>query len=174
MIRLFTKPLIFLILFQNFLFAQNMNIDDEVRSSVNSNKPIVLFLYRIGCSYCNSMEEFTLDGDEVKEYLESNFKLLFVNVTTDDKIIYQGKTLTGLDFAINVGYNFYPSTLFLNKQGKIDHASVGYENEHDFLVLLQFMKSGAFKDMNLESYKKSIGYLKNNDDEIVDERRHER
>jgi hypothetical protein len=36
------------------------------------------------------------------------------------------------------------------------------------------MKSGSFKNMQLEQYEKSIGYIKNNEDEIVDERQHER
>jgi len=174
MTQYFIKSLIILLLSQTFLFAQDINIDNEVHNSIDSDKPLVIFLHRTGCSYCNSMEEFTLQNDEVKEYLESNFTLLAINITTDKKVTYKGKTTTGLDFAIKIGYNFYPSTLFLNTQGELDYATAGYENEYDFLVLLKFIKSGKFTKLDLESYKKSIGYRQNNENEIVDERKHER
>lgn len=174
MTQFFFKSLIIFMLFQTFLFAQTINIDEEIHNSIGSGKPVVIFLHRVGCSYCNSMEEFTLESDEVKEFIESNFKLLSINVTSDKQVIYKGKEVTGLDFAIKIGYNFYPSTLFLNTQESLDYTSVGYKNEYDFLVLLKFMKSGSFKNMQLEQYEKSIGYIKNNEDEIVDERKHER
>lgn len=174
MTQYFIKPLIILLLSQTFLFAQNINIDNVVHNSIDSGKPVVVFLHRTGCSYCNTMEEFTLQSDDVKEYLENNFKLLSINITTDKKVTYKGKTTTGLDFAIQIGYNFYPSTLFLSKKGELEYASAGYVNEYDFLALLKFIKNDKFKTIDFESYKKSMGYTQNNDNEIVDERKHER
>lgn len=174
MTQSFLKFLITSLFVQTVLLAQNVNLDDAVHHAIDSNKPVVLFLHRVGCSYCNSMEEFTLESDEVKEYIDENFRLFPINITTDKKITYKGKTTTGLDFAIKIGYNFYPSTLFFNQKGELDYAAAGYINEQDFLLILKFIKSGAFHNMDLESYQKSIGYVKDSENEIVDERRHER
>jgi len=97
-----------------------------------------------------------------------------INVSVDKEVIYKHKKSTGLEFAVGTGYNFYPATLFFNKSGDIKYASLGYKSEEEFLVLLQYIHTNSFKKMSLKSYKKSINYIKKNNDEIIDERKHDR
>ena len=120
------------------------------------------------------MQEFTLDDEDVAEYLSKNYKIIHVNVSLDDKIIYNGKTTGGNCFAKDIGYAFYPSSLFLDKDAKIEYASVGYKNEFEFLVILQYINEGHHKKTTLQEYKKRINFTKNLDDEIKDTRKHDR
>lgn len=162
------------LLFLTFLNAQDINIDEAVKLSKKTNKPILLYFHKIGCSYCNSMEAFTLDDDFVIDFIQNNYKIIHINVSHSDQIIYKGKTRGGLCLAKDIGYNFYPSVLFLDDKADIQYASLGYKSENEFLVILEYVKKGFNKTMSLDSYKEQINYQSNLEDEINDNRKHNR
>ncbi len=174
MIKFLIKTFIFLVLLQASLFSQEINIDKIIQTAHKSNKDVILYLHRIGCSYCNSMQEFTLEDDDVQEYLDENYKVIHVNVSLKDTIVYKGKKSGGICLAKNIGYDFYPSALFLNKNADIEYASVGYKNEFEFFVILNYMHNDFYKEMSLKEYKQQIKFSKNLDDEIKDPRKHNR
>ena len=162
------------VIFQISLFAQNINIDKIIQDSSLENKNVIIYLHRIGCSYCNSMEEFTLDDDLVIESLNNNFVLVSINTTLKDTITYKGEVSGGICLAKRINYNFYPSTLFLNKNAEIEYAAMGYKSEREFLVILQYVREKHFKKMTLNEYKTKINYQTNLEDEINDTRKHHR
>lgn len=174
MFHYIAKTLFVLLLLQTTLFSKDINIDTIIKTAEQSEKSVILYLHRIGCSYCNSMQEFTLDDDDVKEYIAQNYILVKINVSLKDTITYKGKISGGICLAKHIGYNFYPSILFLNKNADIEYASVGYKNETEFLVILQYFKSDAYKNQSLKEYKKYISYKKSSSDEIQDTRQHVR
>jgi len=168
------KIIIACVLFELSLFSSQINIDNIVKKAYNSNKGVILYLHRVGCSYCNSMEEFTLDDDEVVSYIEKNYVFIEVNISHKDTITYHGKKSGGICLAKNIGYDFYPSTLFLDKNANIEYASVGYKDESEFLTILQYVHKKMYNKMSLSEYKKSIGFKKDTQAEIVDPRKHAR
>ena len=168
MLKLIFISFFAIVLSSSSLFSKNLNID---KISKQSSKELVVYLHRIGCSYCNSMSEFTLDEDSVKDELTKNFNFIEINVSHEHKIIYKGKTTGGVCFAKDIGYAFYPAALFFDKQGNVKYASLGYKDEYEFLLILKYVKEGFYKTMSLDAYKKKIGFVKNTDDEIVDPRK---
>jgi thioredoxin-related protein len=168
MLKLLFISFIALVFSQSALFCKNLNID---KISKASDKEVVIYLHRIGCSYCNSMSEFTLDEDSIKEYIEKNFNFIEINISFDHQIKYKNQTTGGKYFAKNIGYSFYPATLFLDKEGNVKYAALGYKDEFEFLLILKYVKEGFYKKMSLDAYKKQVGYVKNSDDEITDPRK---
>jgi len=168
MLKLLFISFLTFVLSQGTLFANNFNID---KISKTSKKEVIVYLHRIGCSYCNSMSEFTLDEDDIKEYLAENFNFIDINISYDHKIRYKGKVTGGKCFASDIGYAFYPATLFLDKQGNVKYAALGYKDEYEFLLILKYVKEGFYKTLTLDEYKKQVGYVKNTDDEITDPRK---
>lgn len=162
-------PLISLLLL-TFLNAQEINIDQAVELSKKTNKPILLYFHKIGCSYCNSMQEFTLEDDFIIEFIQNNYKIIHINVTLHDEITYKGKVSGGICLAKDFGYNFYPSVLFLDKNADVEYASLGYKSENEFLAILKYVKEGFNKTMSLDIYKEKINYQANLEDEINDKR----
>ncbi len=163
------------VLLQTTLLSKDINIDKIVQDSYRSHKKVFLYLHRVGCGYCSSMEEFTLDDELVQAYLKKNYKVININVSYKDTFIYKGKKNDGHALAKKIGYAFYPSTLFLDKNGKIAYPVVGYKNEYEFLVILKYFKDDMYRDMSLTEYKKKIGFNnKNLDNEIKDTREHAR
>jgi len=163
----------FVLLFTLSLNAKEINIDKRLQN-LPTTKELIIYLHRTGCSYCNSMEEFTLEDETVNDFLNTHYEVIRINITDDDKIIYKNKESSGLEFAKSVGYNFYPSVLFLNEKADIEYASVGYKDEFEFILILNYVKKGFYKQMNLSEYKRITGFKKNSDDTIVDSRKNAR
>jgi thioredoxin-related protein len=163
------------VLLQTSLLSNDIDIDKIVQDSYKNNKKVFLYLHRVGCGYCNSMEEFTLEDDDVKRYIKENYRLIDINVSYKDYFIYKGERKLGHTLVKELGYAFYPSALFLNKKGDIAYPAVGYKNEYEFLVILRYFKENIYQKESLSEYKKQIGFSKKNfDDEIEDKREHAR
>jgi len=168
MLKLFILSFMALLTFESNLFSKTINIDEIVK---NTNKEVIVYLHKIGCSYCNSMEEFTLDDDAVKEYIQEHYKFISINVSLEDRIIYKGKETGGKCFAKDVGYAFYPAILFLDRDAKIKYVSLGYKDEFEFLVILKYVYEGFYKDISLDEFKEKEGFTKDTESEITDKRK---
>ena len=151
---------LFIIVFNISLFARNIDIDAIVKNSVEKNKHAFIFLHRTDCGYCESMQMFTLDDDPVKELINKDFIYLHINISEDDVVNYKDFTGNGRDFAKYVGYNLYPSSLFLNAKNEIIHAVPGYQDKDQFLVVLKYVNRCAYKTMGYQSFKKKMDTVK--------------
>ncbi len=160
MYKLFARFFLFLIVLNISLFAKNIDINSIVKKSVDSNKHLFIFLHRTDCGYCESMLMFTLDDDSVKEIVTKNFVFLHINISEDDLVKYNDFSGNGRAFAKYVGYNIYPSSLFLNDKKEIVYAVPGYQDKDQFLMILKYVESGAYKTMGYSSFKKKMGSVK--------------
>jgi len=138
------------------IYANNINLDTDLKK----DKVLMVYLHRVGCSYCNAMDEFTLDDDKIIEYIQNNFIYKNINITTDKKITFKNTTLSGLEFAKKIGYNFYPSILFLDKNAKVIYASVGYKDEKDLMTILKYIKNKKYNNMTFNEYKNTLNLSK--------------
>lgn len=103
---------------------------------------------------------FTLDDDSVKEIVEKDFVFLHINISEDDLVKYNGFSGNGREFAKHVGYNIYPSSLFLNSETELVYAVPGYQDKDQFQLILKYVNSGAYKTMGYQSFKKKMGSVK--------------
>jgi thioredoxin-related protein len=151
---------LFIIAFNISLFARNIDIDAIVKNSIKNDKHLFIFLHRTDCGYCESMLMFTLDDDPVKELINKDFIYLHINISEDDVVKYNNFKGSGRDFAKHVGYNIYPSSLFLNAKREIIYAVPGYQDKDQFLLVLKYVNSGAYKTMGYQSFKKKMDTVK--------------
>jgi thioredoxin-related protein len=156
-----TSLFLFIIVFNIFLFARNIDIDAIVKNSVEKDKHLFVFLHRTDCGYCESMLTFTLDDDPVKDLIKKDFIYLHINITEDDVVRYRSFVGNGRDFAKHVGYNIYPSSLFLDNIGEMIFAIPGYQDKDQFLMVLKYVDTGAYKSMGYQSFKKKMDTVKN-------------
>lgn len=137
----------------NSLLARNIDINRIVKDSLKNNTHLFIFLHRTDCGYCESMLMFTLDDDPIKELISKDFVYLQINISEDDIIKYKNFTGNGRAFAKQVGYNIYPSSLFLNSDNEIIYATAGYQDKEQFMVTLRYVNSGAYKTMGYKTFK---------------------
>lgn len=151
---------LFIIVFNSSLFARNIDIDAVVKNSVKNDKHLFIFLHRTDCGYCESMLMFTLDDDPIKDLIVKDFVYLNINITEDDVVKYKDFKGNGRDFAKYVGYNIYPSSLFLNSVNEIIYVIPGYQDKDQFLLVLKYVNSGAYKTMGYQTFKKKMNTVK--------------
>lgn len=147
---------LFIIVFNISLFARSIDIDAIVKNSVKNGQHLFIFLHRTDCGYCESMLMFTLDDDPVKELISKDFIYLHINISEDDNVTYKDFVGNGRAFAKHVGYNLYPSSLFLNSKNDIVYAIAGYQDKNQFLWVLKYIDSGMYKTMDYQAFKKKI------------------
>lgn len=142
-----------ILLFNISLFARSIDINAIVKKSIDKNKHLFVFLHRRDCGYCESMLTFTLDDDPVKGLVDKKFVFLHINISEDDLVTYKRFSGNGRAFAKLVGYNIYPSSLFLNSKNEIIHAVPGYQDKDEFLLILKYVDSKAYKTMGYRTFK---------------------
>ena len=142
-----------ILLFNISLFARSIDINAIVKKSIDKNKHLFVFLHRRDCGYCESMLTFTLDDDPVKGLVDKKFVFLHINISEDDLVTYKRFSGNGRAFAKHVGYNIYPSSLFLNSKNEIIHAVPGYQDKDEFLLILKYVDSKAYKTMGYRTFK---------------------
>lgn len=148
----FIRIFIFTLLLSSSLFSRNIDLDAIAKESAKEQKHIFIFLHKTGCPYCENMQEFTLDDSTINEFIRKNFLFVHINVSEDDSITYKEQTGSGKNFAKFIGYNFYPSSLFLNKNLELVYAIPGYQNEKNFYYMLNYVQSRSYQTQEYREY----------------------
>ncbi|MHC3995806.1 thioredoxin family protein [Thiomicrolovo sp. ZZH C-3] len=147
--------LLILLSFFFSLSARDIDLDRIALDTAKQKKTLLVWLHKNDCGYCEAMYEFTLGDDHVAPQLESSFTLVDININDDDTVTFKDFKGSGHDFAKHVGYNFYPSSLFIDADAEIIFAAPGYVEEKDFTNMLDYVSSGAHKTMTYDSFKRT-------------------
>lgn len=138
--------------------AREINIDKLIDTATSSNKHLFIFLHKTDCGYCVSMIDFTLNNEVVKEFIEKYFIYEHINIRDKDVITYKGFKGNGQEFAKHMGYAFYPSSLFFDKNKELIFGEAGYidsnvlPNEKRFYTILHFIQTKVYKEQEYDHY----------------------
>ena len=143
----------FLLLFST-LQAREIDLDTLSAAAAKQQKHLLVWMHKNGCGYCAAMHDYTLEADRVKTMLARRFALVHINVSENDTVTYKAFRGNGRQFAKKMGYDFYPTSLFFNKNGEPVFAAPGYIEETPFMQMLEYIDSGAYLH---QSYNDFIG-----------------
>jgi thioredoxin-related protein len=160
MLKSLSKIFLFILIAQNLLFAREINIDSLIKEAAVSSKHLFVWLHKTDCGYCDSMKEFTLDDDTVKDFVDKRFVFLHINIYEKDSVYYKDFKGDGRSFAKLVGYNFYPTSLFFNDKGKLIYAAPGYQDEKIFFTILNYIDSKSYEKMEFEVFENKLDFEK--------------
>lgn len=152
------KTFLIILTLQLALHAREININTLVNSAKASNKHLFIFMHKTDCGYCESMIEFTLQNETIKAFTDKYFVYEHINVYDKDIVTYRDFKGSGREFAKEIGYDFYPTTLFFDDNAKMIYEEFGYidnekmPNEKRFLRILNFVASKSYKTMEYEEY----------------------
>ena len=93
----FFKGLIFVSLTPLFGTEVDFDLDKIVLDANRTNKQVMLFLHKDGCSFCDNMI-FDLEDDNVSKAIEKNFILVDINRDDDERISFLGYEGTNREF----------------------------------------------------------------------------
>lgn len=140
-------------------YASTQNsFEDALTKAKSENKRVIIDVYTDWCGWCKKMDGEAYSNSEVKKLLNDNFVFVKLNAEGTAKIKYNGKEYTETDLATFFEVTGYPTTVFLEPDGKLiefnydkqNMKSVpGYFKTDEFKKILEYFKDGKYKDTDL-------------------------
>jgi thioredoxin-related protein len=132
------------VFFQTFIYSKEINLNTLTNSAKKSNKLIFILLHKNGCGYCVRMKKNTINDPEIQTIIKKDFIFVDINVYDRDIVIFNDFMGTSKEFAIDVGYDFYPSSLFVDGDGEMVYEVAGYRKKDEFKVMLEYVINGSY------------------------------
>lgn len=132
--------------------AEWLAFDQAMEKAAVDKKYVVVDFYTDWCKWCKVMDDKTYADSSVAAALKENFVIAKINGESSEKITYQGKTLAQSDFTMSMKVSGFPSTLFMDSDGKVIGILPGYIEAPDFLKILAYVSTEAYKTKKLDDY----------------------
>ncbi len=140
------------------LFAKDLNLDAIVNEAAKKDAPVLLFFHKPHCGYCDHMIEFTLKDSAIKKRIEKDFIFIDLYTKEDGNISYDGFVGSRREFAKHIGYDFYPTSVFIDSSKKIVHIAPGMLDQVDFLQVLNYITTKRYREMEFQTYLDTLDF----------------
>ncbi len=148
------------------VFALNMpaysqlSFNDALAKAKSQNKKIIVDVYTDWCGWCKKMDSDVYDNSKVKKLMNKSFVLVKLDAESLKEVTYAGTQYTEQDLASLFDASGYPTTVFLEPDGKIiefkyDNVNMknipGYLKTDDFRKILKYVRDEKYKDTDLST-----------------------
>lgn len=147
------KIFILLVFIFSTIGAENIKIDKIFSEAEISHKHVLIFLHKPNCGYCERMIDFTLKNERVTLKIKNNFIFVDINIADTGEVSFNNFKGSKRDFAKYLGYDFYPSTIFINSKKEIVYSQPGYQDEDKYFKILSYIDSHSYEEMGIEEFK---------------------
>lgn len=151
-------PLIIIALVAGNAYSQSNDFEKALAKAKIYDKKIIVDVYTDWCGWCVKMDKEIYSNKEVKELIKENFVFVKLDAEGTGRVKYNGKEYTESDLAAYFEAADYPTTVFLEPEGKVieykyDKVTMknlpGYFKAADFIKMLEFIKDEDYKDTDL-------------------------
>jgi thioredoxin-related protein len=142
-----------------------MTIEQAQKANLQQPKKIFVDVYTDWCGWCKRLDATTYRDETVIDYINQNFYAVKLNAETKDTVTFNGTKFGFLpDMKVNgaavqimggqlVGY---PTTSYVDENGKILSAVPGYLSSHDLLKILHYFGDDAYLKTTWNAYSSSF------------------
>ena len=130
--------------------------DEASTEAKKQGKKILVDVYTDWCGWCKRMDKDVYADSAVTDFLLDRYVIVKLNAESTDKLQYQGKAMSQIEFSRNFGVTGYPSTLFLNPNGDAITKLPGYVPADRFLNILRFIGDDHYLTMKWEEFSTLI------------------
>jgi thioredoxin-related protein len=142
---------------QSIAYSQ-LNFNEALTKAKDENKKVIVDVYTDWCGWCKKMDAEAYKNSDVKKIIEENFVFVKLNAEGTNKVTYKGKQYTEQDLAALFEVTGYPTTVFLEPDGKqieykYDSMKMknlpGYFKTDEFKKILEYFKDNKYKESDL-------------------------
>lgn len=116
--------------------------DEGMAIGEKEGKKIMIHFFTGWCTYCKKMDRETFSKSEVASYMNENFISIRLNSEIEKQLSREYRV------------SGWPTTWFLDKDGKKTNVLPGYLNRKMFLAYLKYTQSDSYRDMTFNTFKK--------------------
>ncbi len=139
--------------------GQDVDFDAMLSKAKKQGTSIMIFFHMNGCEYCEDMLENNFHDEKTLSYIKKHFLHLDININHKEKVLFEGKKMGKYPFAMKYKIFSYPSTVFLDKNGKVVHTAIGYRNIKELLTDLKYVKHQKYKSMKFKDFVSEAEFL---------------
>ena len=145
-----------------------MNFEEAIKLNETNPKKIFIDVYTDWCGWCKKMDQTTFIDKDVVAYMNENFYAVKFNAEQTEPIVFNGYTFSNktssedrrgtheLAQALLQGNMSYPSYAFMSENNQLITVVPGYIEAYNFLYILKYIGSDAFKNQSWEEYFKRV------------------
>ena len=145
-----------------------LTFEEAVKRNLENPKKIFIDVFTDWCGWCTKMDQTTFTDKNVVAYMNENFYAVKFNAEQAEPIEFSGYTFTNknpngarkgtheLAQALLQGKMSYPSYVFMNENNQLITVVPGYIEAYNFLYILKYIGSDAFKTQSWEEYFKRV------------------
>jgi len=104
------------------------------------------------------MIKFTLGDDEIKHEIDQKFKYVDIYTKESGTITYNNFKGSRRAFAKYLGYDFYPTSIFIDTNAKVVNATPGAREQDYFINVLNYVSTQQYKEMEFETYVDTLDF----------------
>ena len=147
------------IAFSGIVHSQ-ITLNDALVKAKKNNKKIIVDIYTDWCGWCKKMDADVYDNEKVKKIIKKSFVFAKLDAESLAEVTYNNMKYTEQDIALYFEANGYPTTVFLEPDGKVIEFKYdktvmknlpGYFGADDFRKMLNFIKNEKYKDTDLST-----------------------
>ena len=155
----FPAVLIALFALSGTSFSQ-ISFNDALAKAKLQNKKVIVDIYTDWCGWCKKMDADVYGNSKIKKIMKKSFVLVKLDAESLKELTYDGKQYSEMDLAVLFEATGYPTTVFLDSDGKLiefkyDKTNMknipGYLEAADFVKLLKYIRDEKYKDTDLST-----------------------
>ncbi len=130
-----------------------IGFDQAMARAAAEKRYVIIDFYTSWCKWCKVMEEKTYTDPGVIAAIGENFVAAKIDGESQEQITYQGKTVSQSDFTLGLKVEGFPTTVFMDAQGKVLLQIPGYIDVPNYLKMLGYISSGAYQTQKFDDYR---------------------
>jgi thioredoxin-related protein len=145
-------------------------MDEVLGLTAKSPKKIFVDVYTDWCGWCKVMDKQTFTNPKIASYLSANFYPVKFNAEQKAPITFGDRTFNyisdgargvhELAYALMQGKLSYPTTLYMDENGKLLSIVPGYQQPDGLLPILVFFAEDHYSKMSWENFTKDVWPLR--------------
>jgi len=129
------------------------DFEEAQAQAAEDNQFFLVDVYADWCGWCRRLEREVYADDEVQAYLAQHFAATRLNFdATDRTVMFAGERFTMQHMAYLLGAQGVPTVAFLTPEGDYITHVPGFVERDDFLDVLRYIATEAYKEQSWEEF----------------------